>query len=531
MSYLAIYRKYRPQTFDKVIGQEHVVKTLVNQIQTGRIGHAYLFTGVRGTGKTSIAKIFAKAINCLDPVNGSPCGKCSACLALSEQSSVDVLEIDAASNNGVNEIRDLREKVQYPPVDCKYKVYIIDEVHMLSPSAFNALLKTLEEPPAHAVFILATTEVHKMPATILSRCMRFDFRLVDIDAIAKHIANIYDDLGKKYDEDAVYLIAKSGEGCVRDALSIADTCLSLSDGKLGYKDVLTAIGASDRERLLTYLKAVLLGDVSTVLTVIDEILKSGKSIGLMIKDVTAILRELLIVKTCVSAQTILRLPKEMIEELKVVANGVTAERILRVTEVFAELESDLKYSNHQRILFETASVKASRPQEDYDMDALLARIAELEKIVKSGNFSQSKSVVASVDTKKQEPKKVEPNPANAQPINAQKIRLCESGITAEHAHGKILLGLKNNNFTMLWAVLKDAKVKIEENTLVIFGHNEGDELFFGTDENINIIKKQLPYEFEVVAKPSPRAKLEDEVISDTEAVKRIFGDDIVIVED
>ena len=528
MSYLAIYRKYRPQTFDKVIGQEHVVKTLVNQIQTGRIGHAYLFTGVRGTGKTSIAKIFAKAINCLDPVNGSPCGKCSACKALAEQSSVDVLEIDAASNNGVNEIRDLREKVQYPPVDCKYKVYIIDEVHMLSPSAFNALLKTLEEPPAHAVFILATTEVHKMPATILSRCMRFDFRLVDIDAIAKHIANIYDDLGKQYDEDAVYLIAKSGEGCVRDALSIADTCLSLSDGKLGYKDVLTAIGASDRERLLTYLKAVLSGDVSTVLTVIDEILKSGKSIGLMIKDVTAILRELLIVKTCNNAQAILRLPKEMIEELKVVANGVTAERILRVTEVFAELEGDLKYSNHQRILFETASVKASRPQEDYDMDALLARIAELERLVKSGNVIQKQAVESTPTVKSatQKAEEVEPK----QPVQAQKIKLSESGITAEQAHGKILIGLKSQNYIMLWAVIKDAKVKIDDNNLVVFGHNEGDEQVIGTEENIKVIKGLLPYEFDVVAKPSPRVKLEDEVISDTEAVKRIFGDDIVIVE-
>ena len=520
MGYLAIYRKYRPQTFDKVIGQEHVVKTLVNQIESGRIGHAYLFTGVRGTGKTSIAKIFAKAINCLNPVNGSPCGKCASCLALAEQSSVDVLEIDAASNNGVNEIRDLREKVQYPPVDCKYKVYIIDEVHMLSPSAFNALLKTLEEPPAHAVFILATTEVHKMPATILSRCMRFDFRLVDIDLIAKHVASIYDDLGKKYDEDAVYLIAKSGEGCVRDALSVADTCLSLSDGKLSYKDVLTAIGASDREKLLTYVKAVLNGDASTTLTVVDEILKSGKSVALMIKDVTAILRELLIVKTCKNAQAILRLPIEMANELKAVSDGVTAERILRVTEIYGELENDLKYSNHQRILFETASVKACRPQEDYDFDALLARIAELEKLVKSGKVAARQEV-------RQAPIQA---PVQRPAVAPAKIKLSESGLTAEKAHGKILLGLKNNNYTMLWAITKDAVFRLDGNKLIIFADKEGDEIVIGTPENISTIKAQLPYEFEVEARPSPRAKLEDEVISDTENAKRIFGDDIVIVE-
>ena len=226
MAYLALYRKYRPNTFDGLIGQEHIVKTLVNQIENDRLGHAYLFTGTRGTGKTSAAKIFAKAINCLNPKNGSPCGECECCRAISNPSNIDVIEIDAASNNGVNEIRDLREKVQYPPVSCKYKVYIIDEVHMLTGAAFNALLKTLEEPPKHAVFILATTEVHKIPATILSRCMRFDFRLISNEKIASLISKIYDEQDKDYEKEAVYAIAKAGEGSIRDALSIADTAIS-----------------------------------------------------------------------------------------------------------------------------------------------------------------------------------------------------------------------------------------------------------------------------------------------------------------
>jgi DNA polymerase-3 subunit gamma/tau len=214
------------------------------------------------------------------------------------------VEIDAASNNGVNEIRDLREKVQYPPVNCRYKVYIIDEVHMLSPSAFNALLKTLEEPPKHAVFILATTEVHKMPATILSRCMRFDFKLVDVDTIASLIADIYDDLGKEYTIDAVNLIAKAGEGSVRDALSIADTCLSSASGKLTYKEVLTATGASDRGSILAFVTALVKGDAGEIFRLTDEVLKAGKSIGLMIKDVLSVLRELLVVKTAKTAKDI-----------------------------------------------------------------------------------------------------------------------------------------------------------------------------------------------------------------------------------
>ena len=252
MSYLALYRKYRPTTFEGLIGQEHIVKTLTNQIKSGRLGHAYLFTGTRGTGKTSAAKIFAKAINCTNSVNGSPCGVCDVCVALSDPSNIDIIEIDAASNNGVNEIRDLREKVQYPPVNCKYKVYIVDEVHMLTGAAFNALLKTLEEPPKHAMFILATTEVHKIPATILSRCMRFDFRLISTEKIAELISKIYDEQGKSYEKEAVVAIATAGDGSIRDALSIADIAISYNSGKLTYNDVMEILGSSNGQLLCQF---------------------------------------------------------------------------------------------------------------------------------------------------------------------------------------------------------------------------------------------------------------------------------------
>ena len=548
MSYLAIYRKYRPQTFDKVIGQDHVVKTLVNQIEMGRIGHAYLFTGTRGTGKTSIAKIFAKAINCQSPINGSPCGKCPSCLALSSASNIDVLEIDAASNNGVNEIRDLREKVQYPPVNCKYKVYIVDEVHMLTTQAFNALLKTLEEPPKHAVFILATTEVHKMPQTILSRCMRFDFRLVDIDTIAKQVADIYDDLGKTYTKEAIYAIAKAGEGSVRDALSVADTCLSISNGKLDYADVMLALGSTGRDKLTEFVLAILSSDAGKTLSVIDELTALGKSIGLLVKDVMGYLRELIIVKTCQDADKILKLPADVLDTLKAIADTTTKERILRAIEVYSFVETDLKYSNHPRTLFETASLKASAPQEDYDIDALLARISVLEKSLKDltvngvkianntntnvntdSNLTKNKAPV-SVATPK--PTVVEDKKQVAN-VDAKKevIPISQSGLTADKVLGQIMISLRKNSEIMLWSVMQGVTATLNGDTLIITANGEGDEDVIGTDLNKSLIQKQLPdYSFKVEVKGSPKVKTLNQVDEEIERYKKIFGDDIIIVK-
>ncbi len=386
MSYLALYRQFRPKTFDEIIGQEHVVKTLVNQINMDRVGHAYLFCGARGTGKTTAAKVFARAINCLSPKNGSPCGECEVCKKLESPTNLDILEMDAASNNKVEHIRDLRDKIQYPPVAGRYKVYIVDEVHMLTTEAFNALLKTLEEPPAHAVFILATTEVHKIPATILSRCLRFDFKLISTQKIAQFICDIFDKVCKKYQKEAVTLIAKAGEGSVRDALSIADICLSYSEGELTYDDVLEVLGTSDRAIIEQVIEAMFEGNVGKMLSLTDDLLMRGKSVGILNRDVTTALRDILVIKTCSNASEVLGLPQDKLDELKKLSEKTSVHALLRSIEIFSVAEADLKYSTHPKIVFETAAVKASLPETDYNIDALIARINALEKRLENGDF-------------------------------------------------------------------------------------------------------------------------------------------------
>lgn len=385
MGYQALYRTFRPATLGELVRQEHIVRILANQIETGRVGHAYLFCGPRGTGKTSTAKIFAKAINCLHPVNGSPCGECEACRALADPSNLDVTEIDAASNNGVNEMRDLREKVQYPPVAVRYKVYIVDEVHMLSDSAFNALLKTLEEPPRHAVFILATTEPHKLPATILSRCMRFDFKLIPQADIEARLKEVFEKIGKEYEDEAVAAIARAGAGSMRDSLSVADMCISYSKGKLTYKDVNEVLGSADFYEICKLGESVLSGDAPNALEQTEKVIADGKGVGVLAKDLLVFLNRCTVAKTCKNGNAILNLPAEMYAEVERIAGAAEGGRILRACEIFAALESDLRYSSSPRIVMETAVVKACLPDVDADVPALLRRISALEE--KLRNFS------------------------------------------------------------------------------------------------------------------------------------------------
>ncbi len=386
MAHVSLYRRFRPQSFDEMVRQEHVVRILKNQIGSGSIGHAYLFTGPRGTGKTTVARIFARAINCEHPVDGSPCGECPTCLAL-QNGSLDVSEIDAASNNGVNEMRELREKVQYPPVNGRYKVFIIDEVHMLTDSAFNALLKTLEEPPAHAVFILATTEPQRLPATILSRCMRLDFKLIPEEDLEEHLMRVLDGIGKKYEREAVSAIARAGAGSDRDMLSIAEMCIAYSD-ELTYDGVTAVLGAADFHVTCGLVHALLSAESGEAIERTERILSEGKSVGVLVRNVLDLLNQVLVAKTCRTAEKLLSLPKELFEEVKGLADGTDGRAILRATEVLSETESELRYTASPRIAVETAIVRIATPAEDYDLDALLVRVktleTALEKLQKDG---------------------------------------------------------------------------------------------------------------------------------------------------
>ena len=354
----SLYNKYRPKTFDEIIGQEHISKTLFNQVRSGKISHAYLFSGSRGTGKTSTARIFAKAINCENPQADSlPCCECATCKALSQPTNLDILEIDAASNNRVDEIRDLREKIKFLPTSGKYKVYIIDEVHMLTDSAFNALLKTLEEPPAHVVFILGTTEIHKLPATILSRCTKFDFRLISQEELAKHLKNIFAKENIKYDEKSVDAIVSMAEGSVRDMLSIADSVISFTDGDLTFEKTSKILGVSETKQLVDFTSTIISKDVGKAFEEIDNVVKSGKNISVFAKECTVHFRNLLVAKTSALAKQILNLPEEDYNLLLEQAQSVSVENLMFYMKTFSAIEAELKYALSPRTLVEVATVK------------------------------------------------------------------------------------------------------------------------------------------------------------------------------
>lgn len=394
MSYTALYRKFRPGEFEDVKGQDHISKTLQNQIKAERIGHAYLFCGTRGTGKTSVAKIFAKAVNCLQPVNGSPCGECEMCKAISAGTSMNVIEIDAASNNGVDNIREIREEVAYRPTEGKYKVYIIDEVHMLSIGAFNALLKTLEEPPEYVIFILATTEAHKIPITILSRCQRYDFKRISIETIAERLTDLMEREGIEVEERAIRYVAKVADGSMRDALSLLDQCIAFYLGqKLTYNNVLEVLGAVDTEVFSRLLREILSKDISKVMRTVEELIMQGRELGQLASDFTWYLRNLLLAQSSDNMEDVLDVSTENLAQLKEEAQMIAFDTLIRYIRIFSELSNQLKYATQKRVLLEVTLIKLCKPEMETNQDSVLARIRAVEEKLEEGVAVAKQEVV------------------------------------------------------------------------------------------------------------------------------------------
>jgi DNA polymerase III subunit gamma/tau len=394
MAYTALYREWRPRTFEDVVGQKHITVTIKNQILKNRIAHAYLFCGTRGTGKTSTAKIFAKALNCLDLQNGEPCNSCSMCEKINSGLAIDVTELDAASNNGVENIRDIIDDVQYPPQEAKFKVYIMDEVHMLSTGAVNAFLKTLEEPPKRVVFILATTDPQKLPITILSRCQRFDFKRIGNEEIFNRLRKIVDTQGIYAEDASLNLIARIADGAMRDSLSILDQAISMGGGKVAYDNVIGMLGLVTNENLINLTEYIIEKNIEKSIRCIDEIVLGGKEINSFVKDLINHMRNLMIVKVSQNPEEILDMSKENIELVKNQAQKIRVEDIMRNIRVLQEAEEQSKWSKQGRIYLELAVIKMCKIEYDTSKEVLLSRINKLEEAIKQGNITISHESVA-----------------------------------------------------------------------------------------------------------------------------------------
>ena len=471
----ALYRVYRPKNFSDVIGQEHIVRTLKNQIENNNVGHAYLFCGTRGTGKTSTAKIFSRAVNCTNLHNDEPCNECENCREILEDKTIDVVEIDAASNNSVDDIRELRENVKYSPAKAKYKVYIIDEVHMLSQGAFNALLKTLEEPPSYVIFILATTEPHKIPATILSRCQRFDFKRVTVKDISSRMRYICEKEGIEADEKALNLIARNSQGALRDALSILDQCISFEGNKISYNDVIELLGSVNIEQLFDLAESIIKEDTRKSLQILNDFIIWGKDVRNLVNDLIDHFRNLMVCKISNDLDEIISLPEETIDLLKQQAETIDTNNLIRILNILSEAQDGMKISSNPRVLMEVTMMKIAQPMFDESKEALIKRIENLEQKIESGNIK-----VNHISTNQTVDNFNENNQQNNNTVEKQE----DENIEYENLKGddiklvekswkKILQKMKEDKNQVIRALLQDVdSFNISEDTLyIIFTDN------------------------------------------------------------
>jgi DNA polymerase III subunit gamma/tau len=494
MSYIALYRKWRPSIFEDVVEQEHVVKTLKHSVVSGRIAHAYLFCGTRGTGKTTMAKIFSRAINCLNPNEGDPCNKCAICKGILSESILDVIEIDAASNNSVDNVREIRDEVIYAPSQAKYKVYIIDEVHMLSSGAFNALLKTLEEPPSHVVFILATTDPHKLPATILSRCQRYDFRRITVESIMSRLNKITEDSGVILQNDAARLIAKLADGALRDAISILDQCISLGNNEISYTNVLSVVGIVNDEFISNIVDAVNNKNIKEILTLVENLVMEGKDITQFVADLVYYFRNLLLCKLSENTAELIETSPETLIKMKTQISFFEHTELMMIIKDLSAMESGLKWASHPRILLEVSLIKLCDRNFSINSGDLASRVASLENKINNGNFNINPGKHSNVNA--EETPVSYPSKATKATDKPSLVSVKEPDKIIDNSNvlenwDKIIIDLKNSGRVLLYTNLLGSKaIEIDNKFIgIIFGSgNSFNKMLVSKTENLEVVE-------------------------------------------
>lgn len=475
MAYTALYREWRPRVFNDVIGQEHITTTLINEIKANRIGHAYLFSGTRGTGKTTCAKIMAKALNCVDLKDGEPCNKCHMCVKIDAGMSLDVVEQDAATNNKVDDIRDLIDEVQYPPHEGKYKVYILDEVHMLSTGAVNAFLKTLEEPPEHVVFILATTDPQKLPVTILSRCQRFDFKRIKYTEIAKRLRRIATEKGIYGEDRSLELIARISDGAMRDALSIMDQAISMGEGKLDYEDILDMLGLSGQENLFRLSEAMLGKNVKESIRILDEVVDGGKDPYSFTKDLITHFRNILVAKIMPNPEEVIDLSKEDIEVIKRQGDIASNEVITRIIRLLQKAEEQAKFSKLSRIYLELAIISLTKNELDVSQESVLGRLSIIEDYLRRGHTVQAKAETQSTQSgaaaTSEAPKMPEKKSKSDALTSPEELKVIKNAVRIEEEafnnDCKVTLDMVKRNWKEIMEALKARRQMIIQASIIV----------------------------------------------------------------
>lgn len=538
VGYKALYREWRPRKFDEVVGQKHVTITLKNQVKSNRIAHAYLLCGTRGTGKTSTAKILSKAVNCLNPIDGEPCNECDMCKKINEGLAIDVVELDAASHNGVEDIRNIIDDVQYPPHESRFKVFIIDEVHMLSMGAVNAFLKTLEEPPKNVIFILATTDPQRLPITILSRCQRFDFKRIKKDDMFELLRKIVTKQGVMADDKSLRLISRISDGAMRDAISVLDQAISVGAGNVKYDDVVNMLGLVTNEYLIKMTDSIIEKNVENAMIVVDEVVISGKDINIFIKDFIVHMRNLMMVKVSKKPEEIIDMSEENIITLKEQSNKIRIEEIMRCIRILQETEEQSKWSKQSRIYLELAIIKMCKFEYDTSNEVILARLNKVEKIIKSGSISfNNESTLGNV---KEEIKRAAKQIKKAEPIQEVEESFVnnDSKITLEDVKKvwkDIIETFKARRLRVLGAHLTNGEPISCKGSII--------EIRF--EKNYNFSKQNLQRQennkkveeiFSEVLKERVKIKYsvensEESKVSPEEILKQTFGEEIVDIID